>query len=182
MSHNHRKRKHKPTGGAGYRNYPVAEPNEPEQFLAHHHGHQSQSQSQSQSWAPADSSSTSNTVDPLRALYIQAHEADIVHGDAARAAAESLEVVEYRAVLTASGTREISVLPRIGSALIQWGDSSAQPKDVILSTSANVVGMDIFGSDEEDEDKSESSEAALPPPVEGSESAIWVDRYVPQSI
>ncbi|KAF5319291.1 hypothetical protein D9619_008695 [Psilocybe cf. subviscida] len=158
MSHNHRKRKHKPTGSAGYRNYPVVEASEPEQFLAHHQGYQPQPQSQTQSWAAPD---TSNTVDPLRALYIQAHEADIIHGDAARAAAESLEVVEYRTVLTASGTREISVLPRIGSALIQWGDSTSgtrtKSKVVILPTKANVVGVDFVG-DEEDEDKSDIGE------------------------
>lgn len=170
MSHNNRKRKHKPSGSAGYRHYPVVEAPEPEQFLAHHQGYQPQAQLKSQ---PSPAADSSNVADPLRVLYIQAHEADIVHGDDAQAAAESLEVIEYRAVLTASGSREISVLPRIGSALIQWGTSTS---------ATNTTTKDTIGIEEINDDKSEDEQIELHPTAVGSESSIWVDRYVLHSI
>lgn len=85
--------------------------------------------------------------DPLHALYIQAYEADIVRGPHAKAAAQSLEVVEYSSLNT--------IIPKIGSALIRWGGDTTS------------IPSKSYRDDEDD---------MLPPAVQGTEIPIWVDR------
>lgn len=100
MSHHNRKRKHRPRSDSIPYRKPSPETSE-FQFLSHHESYRQTPKDQEQ-------------LDPLRALYTQAHEADIVHGPAAEAAARSLEVVEYR---VEDGT--VTLAPMIGSSLIE---------------------------------------------------------------
>ncbi|KAF8966139.1 hypothetical protein BDZ97DRAFT_1641017, partial [Flammula alnicola] len=92
-------------------------------------------------------------ADPLKALYIQAHEADIIRGPSAKAAAQSLEVVEYPASEGMQGA-VVHVVSKIGSALIEWGDDSTS-------------GYSPVGNDDD----------AMPPTKQNPHSSIWVDRY-----
>ena len=98
--------------------------------------------------------SDNNTVtspskpDPLHALCIQAYEADVVRGSHAQSAAQSLEVVEYTPT---------TIIPKIGTALIRWGDDTS-------------IGKRYGGGGGGDEDDD------IPAATQGMETAIWVDR------
>lgn len=139
MKSNHRKRKHRPP--ARHDSHPQAHSPQAPTFLGHHD-------------AFLHSESTedkSNEPDPLNVLYIQAHEADVIHGAAATTAARSLEVVEYH-----TSPDSVDVVRKIGSALIQWGDGA----------SASRLAL----ADVDDDPVHHTRKDA--------ESAVWVDRYV----
>jgi len=89
------------------------------------------------------------TSDPDLALFIQAHEAEVVRGPQARIAAASLEVK-----IDGSGSSSQLI---IGDGLIRWGDAG-------LDT-ARRQGVSA-GFDEDDDDRSQDERAA-----------VWVDRY-----
>jgi len=109
MKSNHKKRKHRPP--TRHDPHPLAHPQAPT-FLDHRDAFL-------QSESTGDKSSE---PDPLNVLYIQAHEASVMHGAAATAAAQSLEALEYH---TLPGG--VDVVRKIGSALIQWGDGPIAP-------------------------------------------------------
>jgi len=111
------------------------------QFLEHH-------ESFDNPWASA-----SKPPDPLLALHMQAHEADLVHGSHTKAAAQSLEVVEYRQIESSDGSTWVQ-LPRIGSALIKLG------------------GEATFGPEGFEDEEMPTSRP------ESHTEAAWVDRYV----
>lgn len=111
------------------------------QFLGHHEPYQRQAYSE-----------VENEPDPLRLLYIEAHEADIVHGPDAVESARALEVVEYRVAV--DGTVEVA--PSIGASLIQWRGSDP-----------TAVGSHSVATDGD-----------VIPAVGETCSAVWVDRYV----
>jgi hypothetical protein len=141
MKLNHKKRKHRPP--ARHDSHPLSSsPHRgPPTFLGHHDAF-------FQSETTGDKT---NEPDPLNALYIQAHEADVKHSAGATTAAQSLEVVEYHP-LPGGG---VDVVPKIGSALIPWegGASSA--------TYPQLPSNDFLPNTRKDAD-----------------SAVWVDRYV----
>ncbi|KIM43439.1 hypothetical protein M413DRAFT_443381 [Hebeloma cylindrosporum] len=138
MKSNHKKRKYRPP--TRHDSHPLAHSQAPV-FLGHHDAF-------FQSETTRDKSSER---DPLSALYIQAHEADVVHGSAAATAAQSLEVVEYQT--SPSG---VDVIRKIGSALIRWGDGAGASRSPL--------------TDIDDE--------SVHPRRKDAESEVWVDRYV----
>ncbi|KIM87866.1 hypothetical protein PILCRDRAFT_3592 [Piloderma croceum F 1598] len=89
------------------------------------------------------------TSDPDPALFIQAHEAEIVRGPQARIAAASLEVK-----IDASGSSSQFI---IGDGLIRWGDAGLD-----AARGQGVSG----GFDEDDDDRSQDER-----------EVVWVDRY-----
>jgi hypothetical protein len=89
------------------------------------------------------------TSDPDLALFIQAHEAEVVRGPQARIAAASLEVKT-----DSSGSSSQLI---IGDGLIRWGDAGLD--------AARRQGVSA-GFDEDDDDQSQDERAA-----------VWVDRY-----
>jgi hypothetical protein len=91
-------------------------------------------------------SSSAPSSDP--ALFIQAHEAEVIRGPQARIAAASLEV----------GISESSRLT-VGDGLIKWGGE--RPNATKMRVPVNVA---FDGEDSDDEWKDESE-------------AVWVDRY-----
>lgn len=164
-----RKRKHRPAHRSRRDHEPAYEDKE-EQFLSHHKTYLNHVAGPSSS--ASDTGKDGHQHDPLQALYIQAYEADVVRGPSAVAAAESLEVVEYRlSKQTQEDGKEkvvaIGTVPKIGSALIQWGGGD--------SSNDNSKRGFQFG-DEEEED-------TIPPPLtttvgDDDKTSIWVDRYV----
>lgn len=142
-----RKRKHR-----SHRSHPQSPPSTQVKFLSHY-DHSTRTHDH------GEIVESDTRPDPLHALYIQAHEADVVRGSHAKAAAQSLEVVEYNSSLNSVG--EVTIVSKIGSALIQWGGDSTS------------IGKS-YGDDGGDEDD------MLPPATQGTmETPIWVDRYVP---
>ena len=147
MSHNNnRKRKarsaytHRPESIPHRKSSP--ERDAPEyQFLGHHELYQRQTHGEAES-----------EPDPLQLLYIEAHEADIVHGYDAAASAAALEVVEYR--MKADGAVEVA--PCIGASLIQWRVSDPA-----------AVGSQSVAADGD-----------FTPAAGETRPAVWVDRYV----
>ena len=140
MKSNHKKRKHRPP--ARHDSHPIAHP-QPPTFLGHH-----ASFFQSES-----TEGKSSELDPLNVLYIQAHEANVIHGAAATAAAQSLEIVEYHTSLG-----DVEVVRKIGSALIQWGDSAS-------ASTSRLPLTDV------DDDSAHHTK-------KDADSVVWVDRYV----
>ncbi|KDR72912.1 hypothetical protein GALMADRAFT_281148 [Galerina marginata CBS 339.88] len=164
MSSNHRKRKHRPTHPSRHRDRELSQ--QQEQFLGHHQSYLDQAQA---STSPASELAREFNRDPLQALYIQAHEADIIRGPKALLAAQSLEVAEYqtsREVDENGGEHEVvtGIVPRIGSALIQWGDNAAH--------AASTGTMRGFAQDYEEDD-----ETIPTVKTDSDKASIWVDRY-----
>lgn len=138
MKSNHKKRKHRPP--ARRDSHPLAHSQAPT-FLDHHDAF----------FHPESTEDKSSEPDPLNMLYIQAHEADVIHGAAATTAAQSLEVVEYH---TSPGG--VDVVRKIGSALIQWGDGA----------SASQLPLTDVDDDSVHHTRKDAN------------SEVWVDRYV----
>ncbi|KAF8804034.1 hypothetical protein BYT27DRAFT_7170480 [Phlegmacium glaucopus] len=132
-----RKRKHR-----SHRSQPQSPPSTPVKFLSHYEGYNH----------PRTHDPDATKPDALHALYIQAYEADLVRGSQAKTAAQSLELVEYSA-LDPGG--EVTIIPKIGSALIRWGGDDT-----------TSIGK-TYG-DEDD---------MLPHATQSAETPIWVDRY-----
>lgn len=90
----------------------------------------------------------------------------MAHGPDSLAAARSLEVVEYKTVVSEDGTeRAVGTIPKIGSALIRWGgDGIPNPTS---SRTANVL-----------DDKEEDGIPMAAPEALQDKRSIWVDRYV----
>lgn len=99
------------------------------------------------------------------ALFIQAHEADLIHGPQAASAAQSLEVLDYgRGGMGSSLDGSIAPVHaghKIGDALIRWG------------VETHVQPVAAFPGDEES-----NVEAVNRSDKDLDEKAIWVDRYV----
>lgn len=140
-----RKRKHR--SGQHHDFVPHRKSSPPEiQFLGHHESYQQSLQYQE--------GSEDGPVDPLSSLYIQAHEADIIHGPSAETAAQSLEVFEYRSL----NEDTVEVVPKVGSASIQWGSSSTANNDYDNHVGNEDDLIPTFGKD--------------------AQTSIWVDRCV----
>ena len=95
-------------------------------------------------------------------LFIQAHEADLIHGPQAAAAARSLEIRE-----AGSGEEQNFV----GDGLIRWGshvDSRADEED-------EDEGMTLSRLREEESPLGTQAEAR----GSGGRGGVWVDRYAP---
>lgn len=105
---------------------------------------------------------TSTHQDPDPALFIQAYEATIIRGPHAKAAARSLEVVQYESDKDPPSENQKKGRT-IGEALIRWGGS--RPTTVAA-----------FPSDA-DEDCLIRDGVDSPVPLLPEEPAVWVDRY-----
>jgi hypothetical protein len=120
---------------------------------------------------PNPTKKPSTHQDPDPALYIQAYEATIIRGPHAKAAARSLEVVQYDDFESESESddphsenqKKGRTRPVVGEALIKWGGS--RPTTVAA-----------FPSDEDDCLIRDGVDSPVLLPEE--EPAIWVDRYV----
>lgn len=234
MSTNHRKRKHRSAARHHDPQSHSQSQHQVESFLSHHAAYLNQHQnSSSSSWAGvdhargsgpdgrADASSSSSEFqhqhqsqtqwpppDPLQALYIQAHEADIIRGPSARIAAQSLEVVEYHVVPLPPGapTSESAVgaateskstagfapvvvtVPKIGSALIEWGGGSGLGRRsaqaaaaAAASKSPDAAGAVVHAGlvvVDDDVDDGGARGAIAATKTAQSSAPIWVDRYV----
>ncbi|KAF9560565.1 hypothetical protein CPC08DRAFT_707962 [Agrocybe pediades] len=159
MSANHRKRKHRSaTHRDSQYSYKVHDTSAPQKdsFLAHHEAYLNTERDSHRAGGGEE-------PNPLSALYIQAYEADIVHGPDASSAARSLEVVDYQTAVSEDGTeRVIGTTAKIGSALIKWGG------DVSALKTRNATNL----LDDDDD--------SLPPALTGASEdrrEIWVDRY-----
>lgn len=205
MSTNDRKRKYRGTA-RHHNSHSFSKPQQHvEPFLSHHEAYLNQNQSSSSSSWGADhasayrhgglgvshgesNSSAQPEPDPLQALYIQAHEADIVRGPSAKIAAQSLEVVEHHVVPLPPGTAvpesgsaaPVVVTPRIGSALIELGSGGGQRSAQAESKYPGAAGGGVHSGlvVVDDDNDYVNSSASLP---EQSSSSIWVDRYVPHA-
>ncbi|KAH9840176.1 uncharacterized protein C8Q71DRAFT_480363 [Rhodofomes roseus] len=104
-------------------------------------------------WAATNEQDTHRAPDPT--LFIQAHEADVVRGPQAHAAAGSLEVSDYED----NGKHKL----RIGDALIRWQGTASR-----LTSQA--------GDDEEELVTLGHAQPAKP--TEGDDGeGLWMDRY-----
>ena len=140
-----RKRKHR----SHRTSHPQSLPGTQVKFPSHYEGYR---HPRTHDHSEIDGESDSAKPDALHALYIQAYEADVVRGSHAKAAAQSLEVVEYSSF---SPGGEVTIIPKIGSALIRWGGDD--------TTS--------IGKSYRDED-----DDMLPHATQGANTPIWVDR------
>jgi hypothetical protein len=140
-----RKRKHR--SGQHHDFVPHRKSSPPEiQFLGHHESYQQSLQDQE--------GLEDGPADALRSLYIQAHEADVIHGPSAEMAAQSLEVFEYRSL----NEDTVQVVSKVGSALIQWGNNSTASNDYNNHVGNDDDSIPTFGTD--------------------AQTSIWVDRCV----
>jgi hypothetical protein len=140
-----RKRKHR--SGQHHDFVPHRKFSPPEiQFLGHHESYQQSLQDQE--------GSEDGPADALRSLYIQAHEADVIHGPSAGITAQSLEVFEHRSL----NEDTVEIVPKVGSALIQLGSSSSTNNDYHNYVGNEDDSIPTFGKD--------------------AQTSIWVDRCV----
>ncbi|KAH9479492.1 hypothetical protein JR316_0008086 [Psilocybe cubensis] len=193
MSTNHRKRKYRGTARS-HNSYSGSKSQQHiEPFLSHHEAYLNQQQiSSSTAWGvDLDISyrgeltpATHPQPDPLQALYIQAHEANIVKGSSAKIAAQSLEVVEYHTVPLPLGTvvsesqlsaAPVVITPKVGTALIELGDGNVRQGEVERKSPGAAGGLVHSALVVVDDDIDYVDSSALLP--EKSPSSIWVDRY-----